>query len=66
VSQTLTQLRQRINGEAPYVGTRPYSHNIIRLALAEIDRRFGRPEANKAVVDFKLENKGFNREPENG
>jgi hypothetical protein len=48
------------------VGKRPYSHNIIRLALAEIDRRFGRQAANKVVVDFKLESKGFNEEPENG
>ncbi len=48
------------------MGKRPYSHNIIRLALAEIDRTFGRPAANKAVVDFKLESKGFNEELENG
>jgi len=66
VSETLRELRQRIKREAPYVGKRPYSHNIIRLALAEIDRRFGRPAANKAVVDFKLESKGFNEELENG
>lgn len=66
MSETLRQLRQRIKREAPCVGKRPYSHNIIRLTLAEIDRRFGRPEANKAVVDFKLESKGFNEEPENG
>jgi hypothetical protein len=46
------------------VGIRPYSHNIIRLTLAEIDKRFGRPAANKAVRDFNLEDKGFNEEPE--
>ena len=66
MSETLGQLRRRIKREAPYVGKRPYSHNIIRLTLAEIDQRFGRPAANKAVVDFNLENKGFNEEPENG
>jgi hypothetical protein len=66
VSETLREVRQRIKREAPYVGKRPYSHNIIRFALAEIDRRFGRPAANKVVVDFKLESKGFNEEPENG
>ncbi len=66
MSETLAQLRQRIKREALFVGKRPYSHNIIRLALAEIDRRFGRPEANKAIVDFKLESKGFNQESENG
>jgi len=64
VSETLIQLRRRIKREAPYVGQRPYSHNIIRLTLSEIDKRFGRSAANKAVVDFKLERKGFNEEPE--
>jgi hypothetical protein len=64
VSETLGQLRRRIKRESPYVGQQPYSHNIIRLTLAEIDRQFGRPAANKAVVDFKLESKGFNEEPE--
>lgn len=66
MSETLRQLRHRIKREAPYVGKRPYSHNIIHLALAEIDRRFGRPAANMAVVEFNLESKGFNEEPENG
>ena len=65
MSETLGQLRRRIKREAPYVGQRPYSHNIIRLTLSEIDKRFGRQAANKAVVDFKLESKGFNEEPEN-
>ena len=66
MSETLGQLRRRIKRESPYVGKRPYSHNIIRLTLAEIDRRFGRPSANEAVADFKLESKGFNEEPANG
>ena len=64
MSESLNQLRRRITREAPYVGRRPYSHNIIRLTLAEIDKRFGRAAANKAVKDFKLESKGFNEEPE--
>ena len=64
VSETLRQLRARVKRESPYVGIRPYSHNIIRLTLAEIDKRFGRPAANKAVRDFNLAAKGFNEEPE--
>ncbi|MHB8108287.1 MAG: hypothetical protein ACYDH4_12825 [Candidatus Cryosericum sp.] len=63
MSETLCQLRHRIKREAPYVGVRPYSHNIVRLTLAAIDKMHGRAEANKAVRDFKLENKGFNEEP---
>lgn len=62
----LSDLRWRIRQEAPYVGIKPFSHNIIRLTLAEIARKFGRAEANQAVRDFNLESKGFNQEPENG
>jgi hypothetical protein len=63
---TLTELRNRIRKEAPNVGRLPYSHNIIRLTLAEIAEKFGVSKANKAVHDFKLESKGFNTEPEEG
>jgi hypothetical protein len=62
---SLAELRKRIKKDAPYVGVRPYSHNIIRLTLAQIAQDHGRAEANKAVRDFKLESKGFNTEPEN-
>ena len=65
VSDTLNELRDRIRWEAPYVGRKPYSHNIIRIVLAEIEKKFGRAEANRAVRDFQLERKGFNEEPEN-
>jgi hypothetical protein len=58
-------LRNRIRKEAPYVGVRPFSHNIIRLTLLEIKRKYSLEEANKAVCDFNLEAKGFNKEPEN-
>ena len=66
MSDSLDELRDRIRWEAPYVGRKPYSHNIVRIVLAEIAKKFGRPEANKAVRDFKLESKGFNEEPANG
>jgi len=61
----LAELRQRIKREAPYVGVKPYSHNIIRLTLTQIAQDHGKAAANKAVRDFKLESKGFNTEPEN-
>jgi hypothetical protein len=66
MSEALAELRARIRREARFVGRKPYSHNIIRLVLAEIEQKFGRADANKAVRDFKLESKGFNEEPENG
>ena len=62
MSDTLSELRDRIRWEAPYVGRKPYSHNIIRIVLAEIEKNFGRAEANRAVRDFSLERKGFNTE----
>ncbi len=61
----LADLRWRIRQEAPYMGIKPFSHNIIGLALAQIAKKFGRAEANKAVRDYRLEDKGFNQEPEN-
>jgi len=61
----LAELRKRVKREAPYIGVKPYSHNIVRLTLAQIAQDHGRAEANKAVRDFDLESKGFNTEPEN-
>lgn len=66
MSETLRQLRERIKRESPYVGVRPYSHNIIRITLAQIADAHGRAKANQAVRDFHLTAKGFNEEPENG
>jgi hypothetical protein len=61
---TLDDLRDRVQREVPYVGIKPFSHNIIRTTLLEIEQKFGRAEANKAVRDFRLKRKGFNEEPE--
>ena len=47
------------------MGVRPYSHNIIRITLAQIADAHGRAKANQAVRDFDLAAKGFNEEPEN-
>ena len=62
--QTLNDLRAQICKEAPSVGRKPYSHNIVGLVLQQIAKKFGRDEANKAVRDFRLKSKGFNEEPE--
>ncbi len=60
----LQELRAQIQHEAPFVGVKPFSHNIIRLTLTQIAKDHGRPAANKAVRDFQLASKGFNEEPE--
>ena len=56
----LAQLRDTIRREAKHIGRKPYSHNIVRIALQQIDQEFGTADANQAVRDFKLERKGFN------
>lgn len=45
--------------EIPFIGVKPYSHNIIGLYLAQIARDFGRGEANKAIMELGLEDEGW-------
>lgn len=61
---SLRKLRTRIQREAPFIGLKPYSHNIVSLTLREIAEKHGTKEANKALRDFGLAAKGFNEEPE--
>ncbi len=61
----LAELRAAIQRERPYIGKKPYSHNIVRLTLAIIEKEFGRAAANETVRKYKLEAKGFNEEPIN-
>jgi len=56
----LAQLRDTIRREAKHIGRKPYSHNIVGLALQQIDREFSTTDANQAIRDFKLARKGFN------
>jgi len=56
---TLEEWRSKIKKEVPYVDIKPYSHNIISLALGAIHENFGIKESNKAIKDFKLEDLGW-------
>ena len=58
--ESLEQLRIKIKRESRFVGKKPYSHNIIGLYLQEIARDHGQVEANKAIIDFKLNKLGWN------
>jgi ribosomal protein S7 len=58
----LNQLIADIRREAPHVGKKPYSHNIIRTALSIIADEFGVEEANKVVRKLRLHRRGFNEE----
>ncbi len=55
----LKWLRGRIEREAPFVGIKPYSHNIIGLTLNQIAGEFDSAEANRAIRDFGLEELGW-------
>jgi hypothetical protein len=59
---TLKEWRAEIRKNAPYVDVKPFSHNIINIALQAITEKFGKDEANKAVDDFHLERKGWSKQ----
>jgi len=60
--ETLDSLREKIGEEADYVDIKPYSHNIIGLVLRQIDRDYGKSEANKAIEDYGLEDLGWRKQ----
>jgi hypothetical protein len=53
---------QAIEDERPFVGLKPYSHNIINLSLQAIAKNYGRQIANKVIVECDLEPLGWNQE----
>ncbi len=55
----LRDWRLVIKREVDSLNDRPFSHNIITLALNAIDSRFGSKQANKAVRDFELDELGW-------
>jgi hypothetical protein len=57
----LNELRAQIEEEAKYVDVKPFSHNIITSALGLIQREFDTEQANRAVRDFGLEEKGWSQ-----
>lgn len=57
--KTLEEWRAVISREKGSVGKKPYSHNIIGLALGGIAKEYGIPAANKAIRDFKLKKLGW-------
>lgn len=59
--RTLDEWRDTIRREAPWVDIKPYSHNIIAIALSAIAVRWGTDEAEKAIDDFKLARKGWRK-----
>ncbi len=52
---------QAIKNEIPFVDKKPYSHNIINIALAAIGNDHGTMAANKVIEDLKLERLGWHK-----
>ena len=59
--KTIKDWRKTIEREADYVDVKPYSHNIISLALGTIVKLGGVDEANRAIEDFGLEDLGWSK-----
>ena len=59
--RTLADWRGIIETKVPHVGVKPYSHNLITLALGAIGKNWGRLEANKAITDFGLDDLGWQK-----
>jgi len=62
MSRTLAEWRDDLKKYAPQVDQTTHAHNLISLALRNINEHFGLEEANRAVRDFKLEEKGWSQQ----
>jgi hypothetical protein len=60
-SKSLKDWRETIESEVDFVDVKPYSHNIISLALQAISKMWGKEEANKAIDEFQLEDLGWKK-----
>jgi hypothetical protein len=59
--KTLEEWRERIAEEVDYVDVKPYSHNLINLALGAIAENYGQQQADKAIDDYHLERLGWHK-----
>lgn len=57
--KTLKEWLETIEDQVEYVDVRPFSHNIISLALLAISKKWGTKKANKAIKDFGLDKLGW-------
>lgn len=59
--RTLEQWKKAISKEVPFVDTKPFSHNIINLALGAVAEKFGKGSANQIIDELKLEKLGWKK-----
>ncbi len=60
--KTLDEWKETIEEEVPFVDVKPYSHNIINIALMAIVKGWGKEEANNVIDDYNLEGLGWKKE----
>ena len=57
--KTAAEWRKRIREEIPFVDVRPYSHNIICLALGAIAKESGHDAADQVIIELGLNHMGW-------
>jgi hypothetical protein len=57
--KTLREWKNKILEEMQYVDVKPFSHNIITLALQAIDRGWGTARTKTIIKNFGLKNLGW-------
>lgn len=57
--KTPEEWEQVIADNVPYIDVRPYSHNIIGLALGAIAKKKGDDEAKRLIIKYRLDKKGW-------
>ena len=53
--------QRRIAKEVEYIDVKPYSHNIISLALGQVSQELGSEYADELIEEFGLENFGWRK-----
>jgi hypothetical protein len=59
--RTFEEWVEVIRGEVVFVNVKPYSHNIISIALKAIAEQHGDAAANRVIRDMDLERLGWSQ-----
>ena len=59
--KTLTEWVACIEDEVMFVNVKPYSHNIINIALGAIAHEYGDEAVNQVIGDLDLERLGWSK-----
>ena len=59
--EAIEKCRQTIEKEIDFVDIKPYSHNIIGLALASLAEKTDNEAANMLIDEFDLESLGWSK-----